>query len=214
MLALQSDVPTIRRLQDPSTDEIQKIIDVLEDAFGRVGGDWSLLRSQFEFLVREAALGGWIDVALENEDIVGVAVWFGPGQLAGLTADQRDMAFKIFFSKCPQELQKWWAEHMQRLGDEALGPGFKKDHWHLLLLGVLRDHHRRGIAKALMNAGEARAKVDGLSLVLETVTQIDVLIYKKMGFAVKGQIAIEYSGIGQTTIYQMLKPLTTSSTLP
>lgn len=47
------------------------------------GGDDSLVPQKFEADVREAAVGGEIHVASigpEVGDIVGVAIWYGPGQ--------------------------------------------------------------------------------------------------------------------------------------
>ncbi|KAG5645714.1 hypothetical protein DXG03_005409 [Asterophora parasitica] len=146
------------------------------------------------------------------------------------TEEQREVASRVFFSKCPEELRKWWDEHftptMSRLADESLGKGFKDAQWALNLFGVVPEHHRKGIAKAMMNAAEERAKSDVVSIVLETTTDIDVrdcdlcvkpksklivfnmkvLIYKRLGFELKGETTI-VSPQGQSPMWQMLKSL-------
>ncbi|KAG6894672.1 hypothetical protein C0992_005169, partial [Termitomyces sp. T32_za158] len=76
--------------------EIERAVDVLLAAFGKddplisllTGGDWSLLRPNFDFCVRDALLGGEVNVATigpEVNDIIGVAVWHGPGKSPMLT---------------------------------------------------------------------------------------------------------------------------------
>ncbi|KAG6894942.1 hypothetical protein C0992_003849, partial [Termitomyces sp. T32_za158] len=53
-----------------------------------MGGDRSLLRPDFEFWVCDALLGGEVHVATlgpEVNDIIGVAVWYGPGKSPMLT---------------------------------------------------------------------------------------------------------------------------------
>ncbi|KAH0582615.1 hypothetical protein H2248_010543 [Termitomyces sp. 'cryptogamus'] len=212
---------TVRHLVNPSEAEVERILDVLQAAFGKdpftnflVGGDWSLVRPNFEFCVRAALLGGEVHIATlgpEVHDIIGVTVWYGPGQSPGSTEEQREVGSKVFFSKCPEELRKWWLEYfisqMERLADESLGPGFKESQWCLLLFGVVPEHQRKGVGKAMMKVGEERAKADGVSIVVETTTQVDLLIYKRMGFENKGQTTVESPQFGRASMYQLLKIL-------
>lgn len=103
-----------------------------------MGGDRSLVRPQLESSLRAGAVGGEIHIASfgpEVSDIVGAAVWYGPGQasmstcvsftcanmesrpLAALTfrEEQREVGSKIFFAKCSEELIKWWQDHVREL---------------------------------------------------------------------------------------------------
>ncbi|KAF5383783.1 hypothetical protein D9615_003711 [Tricholomella constricta] len=209
----------VRRLENPSDAEVKRVVEVLQAAFGEgdpftdflVGGDRTLVPAKFESSVRAASMGGEIHVASLGptiNDIVGTAVWYGPGQISMSTEEQREMASKVFYSKCPEELKSWWHEHflpsMMRLANESLGPGFKETQWALQLLGVVPEHHRKGIAKAMVKTVEKRAKADNVSIVLETTTALDLLIYKHMGFEVKGQVTIT-SPLGQSPMYQLMK---------
>ncbi|KAG6807844.1 hypothetical protein H0H92_006223 [Tricholoma furcatifolium] len=199
--------------------EVQRAVDVLQAAFGEddpftdvlVGGDRSLVPFNLESAIRDALIGGEVHVAAlgpEVDSIIGVAVWYGPGQSAGATERQRAVQQEVFFSKCNEELRKWWLGNFLsstgRLADETLGPKFHEAQWSLLLFGVFPEHQRKGVAKAMMNVAEERAKLDGVSIVLETTTDLDLVIYKKMGFEVKGQTTI-MSPLGQYPMYQMLK---------
>lgn len=93
---------------------------------------------------------------------------------------------------------------MEQLANESLGPGVKEAQWYLALFGVHPQHHRRGVGTALMRVIEERAKADGVSIVLETSTDLDLLIYKRMGFEVKGEVTLE-SSLGQAPIHMLMK---------
>ncbi|KAF8074748.1 hypothetical protein FPV67DRAFT_1726249, partial [Lyophyllum atratum] len=176
-----------------------------------VGGDRSLVRPQFEFNIHACSLGGELHVASigpATEDIVGVALWYGPGQDSMTTEEQREVGSDWFFAQCSEELKKWWFEHffptMERLEEETLGRGFKDSQWSLLIFGVDPEHHRKGIAKTMMKSAEERVKAEGVSIVLETTTDLDLLIYKRMGFVVKGHVTLT-SPRGQSPVYQLIK---------
>jgi len=66
----------------------------------------------------------------------------------------------------------------------------KKAQWSLFLFGVVPEHHRKGIATAMMHVVEERARADGVSTVLEITTDLDLLNYQRMGFEVKGQVTV------------------------
>lgn len=217
-----SSLVTIRRLNNPSDTEVQRVVQVLQSAFGQdnsftdfLGGDRSLVPANFESNIRAAAIGGEIHVASfgpEIDDIVGAAIWFGPGQASMSTEEQREVGSKRFFALCPDDLKKWWLEEfipsMEKLANESLGSGFKEAQWALLLLGVVREHHRKGIGKAMMRFVEDKAKSDGVSIVLETTTELNVQIYKRMGFEIKGTVTVTSPKLRKPSpIYEMIKAL-------
>ncbi|RDB15005.1 hypothetical protein Hypma_003724 [Hypsizygus marmoreus] len=213
---------TVRWLKNPSEAEITRIIDVLETAFDNndpftdflTGGNRSLVRPQFAANARAAALGGEIEVAtlgLQPSDIVGVGIWFGPGQAPMSTQEQREAGWDAFITNLSADLNKWWLEYLLptlgRLADESLGPGFKLKQWHLHLFGVVPEHHGKGVGKALMAFAEERTKADGVSIVLETTTDVDIIIYKRLGFEIKGQVTVTSPKFGDCQVYQMMKTL-------
>ncbi|KAF9460511.1 hypothetical protein BDZ94DRAFT_1197671 [Collybia nuda] len=208
----------VRHLQNPTESEIDKIVSVLQAAFDGdlltrflVGGDTSLLRSKFEANVRAAVIGGTIYVAATSsnaEDIIGASIWFGPGQGSLMTKEQRAAGWDQFLETAPEELQQWWLDYfiplMAQMSDLSLGPGFKLQQWHLLLFGVTPEHHQKGYGRAMITTVEKLAKADGVSIVLETPTDLDVKIYKRLGFNVMGQTVVT-SPLGKTPMYQMMK---------
>ncbi|KAG6906240.1 hypothetical protein DXG01_015040 [Tephrocybe rancida] len=128
------------------------------------------------------------------------------------TEEQREIGDKIFFSKCSEELKKWWTEYRflkffpttDRFSTDSLGAGFKDAQWVLMLFAVDPAYHRKGVAKALMKVIEEKAKASGTSIVVETTTELNLLIYKRMGFNVKGKITL-VSPVGQSPVWQLMK---------
>jgi GNAT superfamily N-acetyltransferase len=43
---------------------------------------------------------------------------------------------------------------LDRLSDESTGVGFKKEQWFLSLIGILPEHQRKGLAKAMIKSVE------------------------------------------------------------
>ncbi|GLB43426.1 hypothetical protein LshimejAT787_1303270 [Lyophyllum shimeji] len=209
---------TIRRLTNPADPEVKQIVGLLIAAFGGedglhnflVGGDTSLVPTKFEANVRATLAGGEVYVAslgTEANDIVGAITCHGPGQKPNST-DEARAANEVFLSKLPDAHREWWSEHLaprvEQLANDSLGPGAKMAQYYVGLLGVRPEHHRKGIAKALMRVIEEKAKPHGLSVVLETSTDLDLLIYKRMGYEVKGQVTLECF-LGQAPIYMLTK---------
>ncbi|RDB15772.1 hypothetical protein Hypma_003725 [Hypsizygus marmoreus] len=211
---------TIRWLKDPTVQEINRVIFILDAAFEDDdlfttmlhGGDKALVHLRFETFVHAAAIGGQIEVATlgpQVEDIVGVAVWYGPGQSSSATEQQREVGVRRFLAALPEDLKKWWLEHLvpvlEQLNKECLDPGFSLSQWYLPFFAVHLQHHRKGIAKALMASAEDKAKADGGSIVLETSTDVDVVIYTRLGFEVKGKAKLSRAGYGECQVHQMVK---------
>ncbi|KAG6829372.1 hypothetical protein H0H87_011608 [Tephrocybe sp. NHM501043] len=93
---------------------------------------------------------------------------------------------------------------MDQLANRSFGPGFKDANWALLLFAVDPVHHHKGIGNALMKVTEEKAKHNNLSIVLETTTELNLLIYKRMGFEIKGEFTV-VSPVGQSPVYQLIK---------
>ncbi|KAG6825523.1 hypothetical protein H0H92_003395, partial [Tricholoma furcatifolium] len=89
------------------------------DPFANIltGGDISLYPACFETFTRDAIVGGAeVHVATlgpDAEDIIGVGLWYGPGQSFGATERQQAVHDELFFSKCTEELKKWWLENVR-----------------------------------------------------------------------------------------------------
>lgn len=60
-------------------------------------------------------------------------------------------------------------------------------HWYLNLLGVRPDRRGRGLSRAVLRPGFALADRDGLPCYLETQDEVNVGVYRRLGFEVAGE---------------------------
>jgi ribosomal protein S18 acetylase RimI-like enzyme len=58
------------------------------------------------------------------------------------------------------------------------------DHWYLTVLGVEPERQNQGIGGALMQPLLARADAEGLPCYLETLSERNLLFYRRNGFEV------------------------------
>jgi len=79
---------------------------------------------------------------------------------------------------------------MDRLVNSTIGSECKLNSWYLHVLAVHPDHQRKGIGRKLVQIGEALARQDGTSVVLETTTRVNASIYQKLGFDIRGESKI------------------------
>ncbi|KAJ7282092.1 hypothetical protein C8J57DRAFT_1299436 [Mycena rebaudengoi] len=209
----------VRHLSNPTDDEIERGVDVLcaafatsPDTFGAsiTGGNMDLHRPLHRAAIRAGVIGGEVWVAgFGPTDISAVAVWFGPGADYLASEEQRQAGWNEVHSQFTPELKKWWSDYfLPRYvvwNESCLGKDTKLKSWHLHLLGTSPDHHRKGLAAALITAVEAKAKNDGVIMCLETTNDKNVSFYKRVGFAMRGDISIVGSG-GEITMTCLSKP--------
>ncbi|PPQ90531.1 hypothetical protein CVT25_015821 [Psilocybe cyanescens] len=214
MIAADGEIlyPHVKRLIEPTAwtgDPFTEII---------MGGNVDLSPLQIRANLQAALIGGEVHVITigqRPEDIVGVAIWFPPGSSAFSRRafylrieEQRAAGWNQFLESIPESLRKWWIEYfspaMTRLSADTLGPGYSHDAWHLHIFGVMKSHHRKGYGKALLRLAEDQAKETHSPIVLETTTDVDVQIYKRLGFKVCGETNIE-SAQGIARIRLMFK---------
>ncbi|KAH6909533.1 hypothetical protein BKA70DRAFT_1474486 [Coprinopsis sp. MPI-PUGE-AT-0042] len=153
----------------------------------------------FEAGVGSAVVGGSLDVLVVPNSaddtnaevpsegrIIGVAVWFPPG-----TAEQ-----------------PWWMDsfipHMRDVSPSILPEDLATNAWHLHLFGVLPAYHGQGLGKALFRGTEEQARSTSSPIVVETSTEVDILIYRKLGLDVVGETNIE-SEYGTASMTFMVK---------
>jgi len=128
------------------------------------------------------------------DDVSGVAVWFGPGQEAFSTEEQRAAGYTELMASFSSEHRKWWSEKfgaaVEACAAAALAPAHKKDTWYLQLIGVHPKRQRQGIARALIHAVEELAAPSRTLLTLETPTAVNVAIYERLRFSLRGQTLV------------------------
>ncbi|KAK7043383.1 N-acetyltransferase domain-containing protein [Favolaschia claudopus] len=148
------------------------------------------LGSFFMSNVIAGLMGGEVYVAeaLDTQEIIGCAVWFGPGRAMFDSEDQQEHALKPFMSALGSELETWWIDYFlpayDAFVDSVLGKGTKLGAWHLQLLGVDPAYHRQGAARLLLETviKRAHAAEPPIPLVVETPAEVDIEIYTKLGF--------------------------------
>ncbi|EAU81346.2 hypothetical protein CC1G_11603 [Coprinopsis cinerea okayama7 len=210
--------PTPKHLINPSKEEIDRAADVLAKAFAPdpftqivTGGDTSLSYAQLRAGIASAAVGGDLHVLAlgpNPDDIIGVAAWFPPGTSINSTPEQRAAGWDEFINNATPTLREWWLNYfipsMTKFTSTTLGENYTKNAWHLHLFGVLPEYQGKGLGKMLYRFAEEQAKLTKSNIALETSTDVDVIIYQKLGFKVRGEIPI-VSEVGKNRMVLMTK---------
>jgi GNAT superfamily N-acetyltransferase len=139
------------------------------------------LRSVMGAAVADARPFGAVTVAVDVDQIVGLAAWLppgayppGPARLARQTVTVAGIA-PLF----PSSVRKGSAL-LARM--QAVHP--KEEHWYLVILAVDPPRQGRGIGSALLVPGLEQADHDGLAAYLETAKERNLAFYGRHRFAV------------------------------
>ncbi|KAK7031530.1 N-acetyltransferase domain-containing protein [Favolaschia claudopus] len=207
----------VRRLVDPSEQEIEHAASLLHDAFLAAGDSFGLSLSGGDPAldiwilragVRAAVVGGELWVAGFNPtEICSVATWFGPGTDYLATEEQCAAGWDQVQESFNSDAKKWWEYFIPRYNKwnaECIGEGTKLKSWQLQLLGTAPEHQRKGLSRALIKAVEAKATADGVGMCLETTNDPNVKFYKNLGFVERGTISIVGAG-GETIMTSLTK---------
>lgn len=127
--------------------------------------------------------------ALRSAGVEGVTLWRDPGDAKagpGETLSSLPGYVAALGRRLPRAL----------MVSEAIGAHHPKDRAFLYLhfAGVAPEHQGRGIAGALIRAGQAKAAAQGLPVYLETATESNVGIYLRLGFEVTGEWDVPRAG--------------------
>ncbi|KAI0345004.1 hypothetical protein BDW22DRAFT_983313 [Trametopsis cervina] len=206
---------TVSLLQPGSTqDEIEAAVTVINDAFGYFNpppdeknffvGDKTFMPDLHRYQILCGLVGGKVYVAKTNEtsEVVGAAVWFGPGQELGAAEAQEEQQriFNAFLEKIGRKypgLPAWWTNYFlptySQFTSRVLGdPTYKLDAWHLQLIGVASRTKGQGIGTALMKVAMDEAalceKPRERRLTVEAGPRG---FYKALGFVERGEHKFE-----------------------
>ncbi|KAK7031533.1 N-acetyltransferase domain-containing protein [Favolaschia claudopus] len=219
---------SVRKLINPSDDEIDALVSMLDRAFVNSSSTIQSSGWLFRFLTdgkRELAakyvyrghvLAGllegevWVAGQSGTNAIRAAAVWFPPGIDALVTEAQRSAAeWDQFISKLSQEKRTWWSDYFLPTTEEAsaslIGRHMGLKSWHLLLLGTDPDHQGKGLSTALIRAVESKASAERVSMVVGTSELTNVAYYQKLGFVVRGAVPIDI-GDDQLMLTTLTKP--------
>ncbi|KIJ36705.1 hypothetical protein M422DRAFT_211995 [Sphaerobolus stellatus SS14] len=191
----------IRHISDPSEEEMLRAANVLHEAFGKqyflgaLGGNQSLVEPFLLGHVKAAVIGGNLYVAeLPNEGIVGVALWFGPGQKFLGSSEQLNAGWNQTMDQLNETARKWWDKFLifvDEVAEKIFGDGQKLASYHLQTFGVLPDHQKKGYGTLLMKTVQQKAAKESTTVTVETMGESAVPIYKGMGFQVIGPVVVD-----------------------
>ncbi|KAJ8082188.1 hypothetical protein PM082_008035 [Marasmius tenuissimus] len=188
---------SVEQLTNASEAEISQTVQVIHEAFRKeffsfALQDPTLVEPFIESFVRATiAEGHPIVVRLPGSGIVGAGLFFGPGQDSLATEHQKDQGFNQLMRRVNEDARRWFTEYflkemLHKLVEPAHGPGVQHNNYHLQIFGVSPNHQGKGIGKALLQHVEAKAKSEGVDVVLETLSPENIAIYGKMGYEVQG----------------------------
>jgi ribosomal protein S18 acetylase RimI-like enzyme len=120
-----------------------------------------------------------VTVRDEGEQIVGIAVWFGPGHWPPSIGTQ--------LSQLPVTLRALYRHpRALRLGatyiNAVLKVHPKEHHWYLALIATDPTVQRQGVGTLLMNEGIEKMKMDGVGGYLETQKEENLAYYNRFGY--------------------------------
>jgi len=134
--------------------------------------------------------------------MVGHAVWLPPGHThvsddrlaeAGFVAPEEHLG-ALSLARFGAFMAAAAAAH------ERLLPG---PHWYLLILGIDPPQQGRGLGSALIQSTLGRADAEGLPCFLETAKERNLTFYRRHGFEVAAEQALEEGG---PTVWSMVRP--------
>lgn len=160
-------MPHIRLVKRARAEEIERMTDVLHEAFsfqyfisalGDAERSKDLLRAHIKAALVDRAGEVYVAEAASGE-LVGVAVWFGPGTTFLRTEAQRKAGWNQLYARLENVYQEWWDYFLpfyDRYAAQAFGEGSKLAGFHLQVIGVLPSHQRQGIASAFFDVVERK----------------------------------------------------------
>lgn len=195
-----------------------------------VANDHDLARLQFKASIGSALVGGGLVHVLVvpstttissspdgsgkeegTERIIGVAIWYPTNTNPNATPEQRAAGWDAFVASAEEknpELKAWWTDYYRPLVQAAhaslVPTNFVNDSWNLLVFGVLPEYQGKGLGKKLYKLAEVQAEAAKAPIFLQTGTDLDVLIYQRLGLSVVGDFTME-SKYGNAKMTVMVK---------
>jgi len=144
--------------------------------------------------LRAGALGGEFYTATDSSgDLLGYALTMPPGTELFSTEEQRQLGFYDFMNKLSDEGKKYYETTMVEYrdwADKTIAPVTGIGSWWIYLLMIRRDQQGKGIGSSLVRLIRDKAAKNDEALGLATSNSINVEIYKKMGFELRGHMAV------------------------
>ncbi|KAJ7585126.1 hypothetical protein C8J56DRAFT_949945 [Mycena floridula] len=192
--SLTMTATTIKILEDLTADQFEEIINLLLAAYvedpcsqAMTGGDKSLEPLLFRAMLGAGALEGTIYVVARDEDdkILSVGMWFGPGTQMMNSEAQRAAGWDHFMRSVSEECRNWWLTTMQKdhrdVINSLLGDKYK-DSWWANQIATHPDYQCQGHGSALIRTVFDRARTEKKIVALVTQTKENCDWYSSLGF--------------------------------
>ncbi|RPD61585.1 hypothetical protein L226DRAFT_399058 [Lentinus tigrinus ALCF2SS1-7] len=180
---------SVRRLVDPSDEDVESVVQVLvasfKDDVGMASLSGSSSRVQVELYrrtIRACISQGQVFVGLVDNRIQGVAASISPG------ADWHCYLEDDFVRTLSPYLREWYTYHYIPTYDELYRTSFgsgeraRKEAWNLKLLAVHPDAQRRGLGRSLLSTFCKQADASGKRVLTDVKSPYHVTWFGKSGF--------------------------------
>ncbi|KAI0784681.1 hypothetical protein C8Q75DRAFT_809855 [Abortiporus biennis] len=198
----------IRRIENPSEVELDRLVQIkvacdpdIQPNFiaAATGYGTPLQKDIWTGVLRAACTAGYLFAACFEDplNIIGQVTFFPPGKSILGDEEQLAMGFTDALGRMPEE--KWnKLSHGDLPGyaalvEAVLGPDEKHESWSVNMLAVSAEYRRKGVARALLQAGEQLATKDSKGSVVLEALGLNVETYTRMGYGMIGQKDM-YSG--------------------
>ncbi|TCD68388.1 hypothetical protein EIP91_010897 [Steccherinum ochraceum] len=182
-------------LTHPTDDELNAIASILTAGFSTSpitilgsGGRKENEHTFHKVCAAGAAAGAYLFVAVLHgtNDIIGCVFFYPPGKAIMGDELQRAQGFDQYLAESLTEEQRdafiQFEVKYGSLGDAVLPPGEKDRVWSVNSLAVAELYRKNGVARALLEAGEALAKADRSKVVFEAETDDTLKMYVHLGY--------------------------------
>jgi len=191
---------TIKRETAPTDALIESAVDICvklmsEDPLARVfaGGDINNFPAMCRAAYRAMAYisGEFYTATDENGSLIAFTLWTPPGKHMWDTEEQRQLGFYDFMSLVSDEGKAFLATDLSKgppqFYDQSTGiPQVEVATYWCRMAMVKAEYQGKGICKALFELVYEKAKETGVPMALSTTAPVNVEIYKKLGFQLKG----------------------------
>ncbi|KAH8830558.1 hypothetical protein DL96DRAFT_952737 [Flagelloscypha sp. PMI_526] len=202
-MPLSSDI-SIRQVSSLSEEEMEQAVEALDASFHRnffgpeLGDNRDTIRLALQAHILAGFYSGEVYIAEQNTNdsklVVGASVWFGPGAKCFSAESDPGLWDASRWTEVQQTIpvkcSDWWKVFYvayDAFCDGILGAGQKRANYHLQLLAVHPEHQRKGIARALLEPVEAKARESKKLCLVETRTPLNAeKVYPSYGYAIEG----------------------------
>ncbi|KAJ7220011.1 hypothetical protein GGX14DRAFT_559824 [Mycena pura] len=184
-----------------SQRELDEAVDVCVKAYvgerasdSMVGGVESLKDPIMRAILRAGELDGQVYLATDvtSQKVVGVAVWFPPGNMLFSTPQQRALGFDDFMKQLSPQTKSFWEDSygpkVEVFLDETLGPNATLNSFYLNQLATDPAYQGRGIASLLLKTVHDKFAPPFAHC---AANDSNAQFYEKRGYTIRGRMVME-----------------------